>query len=109
MFEKPPSHLTLVVLKALSTLRLVKVGTNAETDQVETTNLTILNVFLVNLGPMKEDSLVKVLISTQVSLHVVFLRCPNNVHWCATQVAGSVLAFAVRYGLAWLLYDGNRR
>lgn len=33
---------------------------------METTNLTILNVFLVRLGPMREDALVRTLISTQV-------------------------------------------
>ncbi|EKM51933.1 uncharacterized protein PHACADRAFT_262350 [Phanerochaete carnosa HHB-10118-sp] len=89
IFEKPPSALTTAILNVLSTLRLINLSKNPETGLPETTNLTILNVFLVNLGPMKEDSLVQVLISTQVT--------------------GSVLAFAVRYGLAWLLYDGNRR
>jgi UDP-N-acetylglucosamine--dolichyl-phosphate N-acetylglucosaminephosphotransferase len=65
-FKQPPSTLTTAVLKALSTLRLIKLSTNSETGRVETTNLTILNVFLVVLGPMKEDTLVKTLISTQV-------------------------------------------
>lgn len=66
-FQKPPSPLATAVLKVFSALRFVKLSTNAETGRFETTNLTILNVFLVNLGPMKEDSLVKALISTQVS------------------------------------------
>ena len=25
------------------------------------------------------------------------------------KVAGSILAFVIRYGLAWLVYDGDRR
>ena len=57
----------MLVLKVLSTLRFVRLSTNKETGSLETTNLTILNVFLVNLGPMKEETLVKTLISTQVS------------------------------------------
>ena len=43
--------------------------TKREPDGVitETTNLTILNVFLVRFGPMTEKRLVKTLIGTQVS------------------------------------------
>ncbi|KIP04666.1 hypothetical protein PHLGIDRAFT_109251 [Phlebiopsis gigantea 11061_1 CR5-6] len=89
-FEKKlASPLANLILRVFSALHLVQLSTDQETGQLETTNLTILNVFLVTLGPMKEDTLVKTLISTQV--------------------AGSVFAFAIRYGLAWLLYDGNRR
>ena len=65
-FETPLSTLTAVVLRVFSTLGLIEVSVNAETGRTETTNLTILNVFLVRLGPMREDKLVKVLISTQV-------------------------------------------
>ncbi|KAK0449220.1 N-acetylglucosaminephosphotransferase [Armillaria borealis] len=56
---------------------------------LETTNLTILNFFLLHFGPMSEKSLVKVLM--------------------CSQVAGSILGFVVRYGLAGLVYDGDRR
>lgn len=66
-FKKPPSALTTAILQVLATLRLIKLSKNPDTGNVETTNLTILNVFLVLLGPMKEDTLVKTLISTQVS------------------------------------------
>ncbi|KAF7791420.1 hypothetical protein EIP86_002436 [Pleurotus ostreatoroseus] len=65
-FERKPSPLTTLVLKVLSTLGLIEVSVNSETGRTETTNLTILNVFLVRLGPMREDTLVKVLICTQV-------------------------------------------
>ncbi|KAH8104820.1 N-acetylglucosaminephosphotransferase, partial [Cristinia sonorae] len=89
VFEKrPPGKLATLILQTLSALRLVKLSVN-ETGHQEVTNLTILNVFLVQLGPMREDTLVKTLM--------------------CTQVAGSVLAFVVRYGLAGLVYDGNRR
>ncbi|KAJ7288447.1 N-acetylglucosaminephosphotransferase [Mycena rebaudengoi] len=56
---------------------------------LEANNLTILNFFLLRLGPMSEKRLVQVLM--------------------CSQVAGSVFAFVVRYGLAGLVYDGNRR
>lgn len=62
----------MAILKVFATLRLVKVEVNSETGNVETTNLTILNVFLVNLGPMKEDTLVKTLISTQACVFYRF-------------------------------------
>ncbi|KZP31466.1 hypothetical protein FIBSPDRAFT_1037457 [Athelia psychrophila] len=53
------------------------------------TNLTLLNVLLLRLGPLREPTLVRVVL--------------------AVQVAGSVLGFVVRYGLAGLVYDGDRR
>lgn len=84
-----PSPLTTLILKIFSALRIAELTTNAETGKTEVTNLTILNVFLLRFGPMKENELVKVLIRTQI--------------------AGSALAFFVRYGLAGLVYDGNRR
>ena len=73
-FKKPPSRLTTAVLKILAALRLIKLSQNPETGLPETTNLTILNVFLLLLGPMKEDALVKTLISTQASGFSLF-RC----------------------------------
>ncbi|THV05221.1 hypothetical protein K435DRAFT_826437 [Dendrothele bispora CBS 962.96] len=90
LFLKPPSRLATFILRVLYTLRLIDITTHPETGMIlESTNLTILNFFLVRLGPMREKQLVQVLI-------------------CA-QVAGSVLAFVVRYGLAGLVYDGDRR
>ncbi|KZT64628.1 N-acetylglucosaminephosphotransferase [Daedalea quercina L-15889] len=88
--EHAPSRLASLALRVLAALGFVRLTEDPRTGEItETTNLTILNVFLLRLGPMREDSLVKVLI--------------------ASQVAGSVFAFVVRYGLAWLVYDGNRR
>ena len=89
-FERPPSARTSSALQLLSLLGLTRLIKHPKTGQIlEATNLTILNWFLVRLGPMTERRLVKVL--------------------CVTQVAGSVLAFAIRYGLAGLVYDGDRR
>lgn len=83
--DKPPSHLTTIILRVLSLLGLTKLtwmGTKTKTrapspgskdsttskDEVitEATNLTILNVLLLRLGPMTEKRLVQVLIATQV-------------------------------------------
>ncbi|KAF7314212.1 UDP-N-acetylglucosamine--dolichyl-phosphate N-acetylglucosaminephosphotransferase [Mycena kentingensis (nom. inval.)] len=89
-FLTPPSKLTILVLRVLSALGLAEVTHNPATGAItSTTNLTILNFFLVRLGPMNEKRLVQVLM--------------------LSQVGGSVLAFIVRYGLAGLVYDGNRR
>ncbi|RPD64366.1 N-acetylglucosaminephosphotransferase [Lentinus tigrinus ALCF2SS1-7] len=88
--EKRPSKLATLVLRLFSALGLVELAIDVKTGEIESsTNLTILNVFLLRLGPMREDGLTRVLI--------------------ATQVCGSLLAFFIRYGLAGLVYDGNRR
>ncbi|KAF9077584.1 UDP-N-acetylglucosamine-dolichyl [Rhodocollybia butyracea] len=90
LFMKPPSSLTSSVLRILAILKLVDLTTHPSTGVIlETTNLTILNFFLVRLGPMNEKRLVQVLM--------------------CSQIAGSILAFTVRYGLSGLVYDGDRR
>ncbi|KAJ4482222.1 UDP-N-acetylglucosamine-dolichyl [Lentinula aciculospora] len=86
---KPPSKLAATVLRILSILKLVDLTVHPSGVILETTNLTILNFFLVRLGPMNEKRLVQVLM--------------------CCQIGGSVLAFSVRYGLAGLVYDGDRR
>ncbi|KAH0831912.1 glycosyl transferase family 4-domain-containing protein [Lanmaoa asiatica] len=88
--KEPPSKLATFILRIFSALGLIDLTLHLENRRIlETTNLTILNFLLVRLGPMTEKRLVQVLM--------------------ATQVAGSVLAFVVRYGLAGLVYDGDRR
>jgi UDP-N-acetylglucosamine--dolichyl-phosphate N-acetylglucosaminephosphotransferase len=52
-------------------------------------NLTILNTILVVFGPMQERTLCDAL--------------------AGVQIAGSVLAFAIRYGLGAYIYGGDRR
>ncbi|KAK0221968.1 UDP-N-acetylglucosamine-dolichyl [Armillaria fumosa] len=90
VFLRPPSELATVVLKLMSALRLTETTIHPTSGVIlETTNLTILNFFLLHLGPMNEKRLVKVLM--------------------CSQVAGSILGFVVRYGLAGLVYDGDRR
>ncbi|KAF9510081.1 hypothetical protein BS47DRAFT_98964 [Hydnum rufescens UP504] len=52
-------------------------------------NLTLLNAVLVVRGPMSEERLA--------------LEC------MALQVVGRMIAFGIRYGLAGIFYDGDRR
>ncbi|KAF8630894.1 hypothetical protein AX17_005252 [Amanita inopinata Kibby_2008] len=90
LFQTRPSYLTVLTLRTLSAFGLTELTIHPKTGAIlESTNLTILNFFLVRLGPMNEKNLVKVLI------------------W--SQIAGSIFAFTIRYGLAGLLYDGDRR
>jgi len=90
LFHKPPPKWTTVLLRTLSTFGLTDLTTHPTTNNIlDANNLTILNFLLLRLGPMTEKRLVRVLMYVQV--------------------AGSVLAFIVRYGLAGLVYDGDRR
>jgi UDP-N-acetylglucosamine--dolichyl-phosphate N-acetylglucosaminephosphotransferase len=61
--------LTKLALGILETLGLTKVIRNSNGEITNTTNLTILNVFLLWLGPMNEKRLVQVLITSQVRSH----------------------------------------
>ncbi|KAH7910811.1 glycosyl transferase family 4-domain-containing protein [Hygrophoropsis aurantiaca] len=90
LFIKPPSKLASLILHTFATFRLTELTIHPTTGNIlEATNLTILNLFLLRLGSMNEKRLVQALI--------------------CTQIAGSILAFVVRYGLAGLVYDGDRR
>lgn len=72
-FEKPPSRLATAILRLFSTFGFVKLTSDPKTGFVtETTNLTILNTFLLVLGDMNEKNLVKTLIGTQVSEYLVY-------------------------------------
>lgn len=71
--EHAPSRLAVLVLRVLAALRLVRLTEDPRTGAItETTNLTILNVFLLRFGPRREDGLVKVLIASQVRLSTPF-------------------------------------
>lgn len=65
--DHPPSKLASFILWTFSTLGFVRLTTDPRTGQIlDTTNLTILNVFLLRFGPMRENTLVKVLGLSQV-------------------------------------------
>lgn len=56
-WEAPPCILIAVCLEILHILRLVRLTKNQDGRIVESTNLTILNLWLVWMGPMREDRL----------------------------------------------------
>ncbi len=80
--------LALLTLTRLASVRERDVKVDNETGRtaqmVECNNLTLINLILRVTGPMREDSLTLVLLGVQV--------------------ACSLLAFAIRYPLAYLLY-----
>ncbi|GAA5834432.1 hypothetical protein JCM11251_007989 [Rhodosporidiobolus azoricus] len=79
----------VALLLVLERLRLVQLERDASTREVTgCTNLTLLNLLLILGGPVREDGLAWRLI--------------------ACQVAGSVVAFGVRYGLGGVVYGGGR-
>ncbi|CAE7157178.1 unnamed protein product [Rhizoctonia solani] len=102
--DKHTSKLTQLILHTLSFLGLVHLtygpaqnsASNGHANPkktpkriTSTTNLTLPNVLLCVFGPLSEPVLVKIVMGIQV--------------------LSTVLAFCLRYGLAGLLYDGDRR
>lgn len=61
----PPSPLIATALELLNVLRLVRVKKDDDGHIVESTNLTILNLWLVWMGPMREDRLAWHMIAVQ--------------------------------------------
>ena len=56
-WERPPSQAIATVLSILGKVHLLKVEYNPRGEIVETSNFTILNLWLVWFGPMREDHL----------------------------------------------------
>lgn len=85
----PRKHITLV-LEILHTLRLARVTKNQNGDIIESTNLTLLNLWLVWFGPLREDWL---------AIHIVGL-----------QFLCGIMGLLVRHKLALLMFteDNNR-
>jgi UDP-N-acetylglucosamine--dolichyl-phosphate N-acetylglucosaminephosphotransferase len=65
-WQHPPKAGVAVVLKLLHRLRLVDVGCDSEGRVVESSNLTILNLWLVWFGPKREDRLAKEILGMQI-------------------------------------------
>lgn len=66
----PPSPLMAAALEILHRLRLVRIRKNKEGQIIESTNLTILNLWLVWMGPMKEDRLALSMVAVQIACGV---------------------------------------
>ncbi|GAA5973123.1 hypothetical protein JCM21900_003083 [Sporobolomyces salmonicolor] len=83
-------NLGRALLCAMEKLRLVRLVRDPTSGEINAcSNLTILNLLLLVLGPLREDSLTKALMSVQA--------------------VGSAVAFAVRYGAGAWAYGGGRR
>nr|XP_019014482.1 UDP-N-acetylglucosamine-dolichyl-phosphate N-acetylglucosaminephosphotransferase [Kwoniella pini CBS 10737]OCF53263.1 UDP-N-acetylglucosamine-dolichyl-phosphate N-acetylglucosaminephosphotransferase [Kwoniella pini CBS 10737] len=94
LFDSSPPKKTIIVLKLLSILKLVKleydVDDNNNKEYIKSsTNLTILNFLLIHFGPLKEDKLC-------ILMGLI-------------QVLGSLIAFIIRYGVGSWFYGGERR
>jgi UDP-N-acetylglucosamine--dolichyl-phosphate N-acetylglucosaminephosphotransferase len=89
--EHPPTRLQTFLLNTLSTLHLTQLEHLGDANKTiaSFTNLTLPNVILLWRGSISEEDVV----------------------WsaCILQVMASAAAFAVRYKLAGLVYDGDRR
>lgn len=86
---RPPRALGLAMLRLLELLGLVRIVRNRDGRPIAFSNLTLPNAILVACGPMSELALARAVL--------------------ACQVAGSVAAFAIRYGLGPTLYGPERR
>jgi UDP-N-acetylglucosamine--dolichyl-phosphate N-acetylglucosaminephosphotransferase len=75
-WQQPPKSLVSMVLNLLHGLHLLRVTTNKEGQIIESSNLTILNLWLVWFGPKREDRLAMEILGMQllVGLFGLFVR-----------------------------------
>lgn len=75
-WKKPPSRLIATCLELLQLLQLVRLAKNEDGRIVESTNLTLLNLWLVWMGPMREDRLAWHMVGVQTvcGLFGLFVR-----------------------------------
>ena len=88
-WEHPPSPIVTTGLKILESFHLVRLHLNSEGKVVESTNFTLLNLWLVWVGPLREDRL---------TIHILIL-----------QFLCGVLALLVRHKLALLVFREDNR
>lgn len=75
-WEAPPSKLIAIVLELLHRLRLARITKNDRGQIIESSNLTILNLWLIWMGPMREDRLALSMVAVQIvcGLFGLFVR-----------------------------------
>lgn len=88
-WTSPPSPLIDTALRLLHSLRLVRITQDENGRITESSNLTILNLWLVWMGPMRED---------QLAWHMV-----------AVQTVCGMLGLLVRHRLALLVFPHDNR
>lgn len=72
--ERPPSNFQTVTLTALAKMHLLEIQIDPETNNIRSsTNFTILNLWLVWFGPMREDRLALGLLSMQTAFGLLGL------------------------------------
>lgn len=81
VFEKPPSAFLVKVFLILEKLRLLGVyrSETKPTEIVAVSNLTVMNLTLVNLGPLREDKLTATLMVGQFVFCVVALGIRHSI------------------------------
>jgi UDP-N-acetylglucosamine--dolichyl-phosphate N-acetylglucosaminephosphotransferase len=72
-FAHAPPRAVGAALRALHRLRLARVETNARGEVVECTNLTLLNLWLLWRGPMREDRLALSIVGVQIVVGLLAL------------------------------------
>lgn len=72
-WQHPPKAIIAVALKVLHQLRLLNIVTNKEGQIVESSNFTILNLWLVWFGPRREDRLAIEILVMQTACGLVGL------------------------------------
>ena len=65
-FEKPPPYLVHLALTILEKLGLVRLWRNRKGEIVEVNNMTILNLWILLWGPMREDNITIGIMAMQV-------------------------------------------
>ncbi|WEW59541.1 tunicamycin resistance protein [Emydomyces testavorans] len=65
-WPRPPTKLITIALELLHQLHLVRVKKDEEGEIVESTNLTLLNLWLIWFGPLREDSLALYIVGLQL-------------------------------------------
>ena len=73
LWETPPSKPITILLKTLSGLNLLKMEQSPKGEIVETSNFTMLNLWLVWFGPMREDRLAMSILAVQALIGLVGL------------------------------------
>ncbi|KAH8659105.1 glycosyl transferase family 4-domain-containing protein [Tricladium varicosporioides] len=77
-WQRPPKAVIAAGLRLLHQLRLLRITTNNEGQIIESTNFTILNLWLVWFGPKREDRLAIEILAMQVVVGFLGLFIRHN-------------------------------
>lgn len=77
-WQHPPKPIVAIALKMLHNMHLLRVETNGQGQIVESTNFTILNLWLVWFGPKREDRLAIEILVMQFAVGLFGLFARHN-------------------------------